>query len=71
MSILHKSEVQTLISMCLTSLNLDYLNLSFLKDENTVGKKMARNGPKQPFILSDSFRSEFKIALYKMNNKQI
>ena len=25
------------------------------KDENTVGEKMARNGPKRPFILSDSF----------------
>ena len=33
----------------------DRLNLSFVKDENTVGAKMARNGPKRPFILSDSF----------------
>ena len=33
----------------------DHLNLSFVKYENTVGKTMARNGPKWPFILSDSF----------------
>ena len=25
---------------------IDRLNLSFVKDEHTVGKKMARNGPK-------------------------
>ena len=28
----------------------DHLNLRFVKDENTVGKKMARNSPKQPAI---------------------
>ena len=33
----------------------DHLNLNFVKDENTVDEKMARNGPKWPFILSDSF----------------
>ena len=42
------------IYTCLASQN-DRLNLSFVKDENTVGKKMATNGPKWPFILSDSF----------------
>ena len=26
-----------------------------MKDENTVGEKMARHGPKLPFILSDLF----------------
>ena len=33
----------------------NHLNLSFVKDENTVCKKMAINGPKRPFIMSDSF----------------
>ena len=33
----------------------DHLNLSFVKDKNRAGEKMARNGPKGPFILSDSF----------------
>ena len=42
------------IYTCLASQN-DRLNLSFVKDENTIGEKMARNGPKRPFILSDSF----------------
>ena len=27
------------------------LNLRFVKDENTVGEKMAENGPKPPFIM--------------------
>ena len=33
----------------------DCLNISFLRYENIVGKTMAKNGPKWPFILSDSF----------------
>ena len=45
---------QIKIQTCLAPQN-DHLNLSFVKDENTVGEKMARNGPKWPFILSDSF----------------
>ena len=39
----------------------DRLNLSFVKDENTVGEKMTRTGAKRPFILSNLFRGEFSI----------
>ena len=45
----------TMIQTCLAPQN-DRLNLSFVKDENIVAEKMARNGPKWPFILSDSFK---------------
>ena len=35
----------------------DSLNLSFVTDENTVGEKTARNGPKRPFIMFISIQS--------------
>ena len=48
----------------------DRLNLSFVKDENTVGEKMARNGPKRPFVLSDSFPIRVYVKLLSDFNDQ-
>ena len=49
------------IYTCLASQN-DRLNLSFVKDENTVGKKC-------PFILSDSFPIRVYIIFYDINRE--
>ena len=41
----------------------DSLNLSFVKDKNTYGKKMARNSPLTVVYQYVSFRSEYNTRL--------
>ena len=50
----------------------DRLNLSFVKDKHTYGKKMARNGPttviyKGTFVLNQSLSCHYNITEYFLN----